>query len=216
MRGTAAVEHEDARIEIRGTPGDRPAGTTEIKAHWRTIGAETRPLAAGQANLSDPAAQSTGEVSIRLEHALVTSITRDVKVTGTERTDRRTNRQAKTSFAEEGGPGVGIRPEQGSGAVSDLHEGYRIGAIIDDRRIDDIAVPGDIVELVARRRSGRKFKSRDGMRSPVRKETAAFDDKGGIGGAGNSASRSVLDIERLNRESPRANRGRRREFDVAG
>ena len=52
MRGVAAVEGEDARIEERAAPLDRLAGAAEVDADGRAVGAEARADAAGETHLT--------------------------------------------------------------------------------------------------------------------------------------------------------------------
>ena len=66
VRGVAAVEGEDARIEERASPLDRLAGAAEVDTDGRTIGAEARAGAAGETHLPGARTQRTQEIAIRL------------------------------------------------------------------------------------------------------------------------------------------------------
>ena len=212
MRGVAAVEGEDARIEERATPLDRLASAAEVDADGRTIGAEARAGAAGEAHLPGARTQRTQEIAVRLIGGLLRHGTREHEIgRGQGRGGRtRADDVTQVAFVEDGGAGVGRGREERRDAGRRLDVGDRIHAVVGDDGGDRTGVPGEVVEMVVPFRTCGEEGDVDRMRAAAGKQAAGGDDEGRVRGAGQGPTGRALEIERADRRRARA------EGDIAG
>ena len=212
VRGVAAVEGEDARIEERTAPLDRLAGAAEIDADGRAVGAEARAGAAGETHLTGARAQRTQEIAVRLIDGLLRHGTREHEVgRGKGRRGRaRADDVAQGAFVEDRGAGVGRGREERRDARGGLDVGDRIRAVVGDDGGDRTGVPGEIVEMVVAFRTCGQEGDVDRMRAATGQQATGSDDEGRIRGAGQGADVRPLEIKRADRRRART------EDDVAG
>ena len=198
MRGVAAVQGEDARIEERRPPHDRLSGAAEINVDGRAVGAEARASAAEETDLPRTGAERTGEIDVILIDRLLGLRPAEHQVGGGERRGRRAGADdvAQVAFAEIGRPGVGRRREKRGQARRRLDEGDGVRAVVRDDGGDRMGIPGEVVEMIIAFSPGRQERDADDVGAAAGEQAAGGDDEGGVGGAEDRPGAGTLQIQR--------------------